>query len=86
VLVGWHLQADDGFGRHVDDDTLDHRDVLVTDQRVFPGLEFRVELVTGRGTFRRFCAGPAGRWRSFWSRGPEKDAASECFQPALSVE
>ena len=39
VLVGRHLQTHDGVCRHVDDDALDHGDVFVADERVFPCFE-----------------------------------------------
>ena len=42
MLIGRHFQADDPRGVHVDDHPLQHGDVLVAGEGVFPGLEGRV--------------------------------------------
>ncbi len=42
VLVGRHLQADNGLGSNIDHDAVNHRHDLVARQRVFPRLQGRV--------------------------------------------
>ena len=86
MLIGGHLEPHDFARIHVDDDALDHGDILVAHERILPRLKLGMRV--GHGD-QVHLAGVAlillegGNLRRI--RRPEQNGLSEDFQPALSV-
>ncbi len=86
MFVRRHFEACHLACRHIDDDALDHRDIFVAEQRITPGLEFRMPVGYRDGIHH---AGPALvllKCRDLFRIGDHSTiGASECVHPALSV-